>query len=350
MKKLLILLSFSLAAIAGKSQGTNGLIAHWDFNGTPNDVTGNGHNATFSDITFGNGYSGTNTAVYFKGYDSATLDYPYISVPYSSDINTPYMSVCMLVKPTAFYNGLCQGNRLFSRGNESVNGNYYLELCDNSYDYSCYTYSPDNFVFQLGLTNNPSPNNSDNYYTPTTVLNNWYCVTMTYDGSYSRVYVDGALKDSIPRVYTLNNITDGIVMGRNFYDNTHGTYPYPFTGYIDDIRLYGRALSSQEAATYCDSAKMSNGGESGNTAVVNIAPLPQILIYPNPATDKVNIQLPESNNQAEYELQNAMGQLLASGSVSRTQNSISLSNYPAGIYLLKLEINGSIVVRKILKQ
>ncbi len=68
------------------------------------------------------------------------------------------------------------------------------------------------------------------------------------------------------------------------------------------------------------------------------------LIYPNPAQDYVNIQLAQS---ALVQLMNVNGQLLASEEGKLVE--FNLSQYPSGIYLLRVNNGQSIEIHKIVK-
>ena len=58
MKKILPLLIFSLVSFSIYGQSTAGQIAHWDFNGSANDVSGNGHNGHLNNVVPAVGISG----------------------------------------------------------------------------------------------------------------------------------------------------------------------------------------------------------------------------------------------------------------------------------------------------
>src|SRR5271166_6226023 len=108
MKKYLLLLVFICGIITGYAQSTVGLIAHWNMNGSTNDVSGNGHNGNGNNITPAAGEGGVaNTAYYFNGYSS------YITIPYSPAFNLTQYSICAKVNVMGFYNGICDGNIIF---------------------------------------------------------------------------------------------------------------------------------------------------------------------------------------------------------------------------------------------
>ena len=69
----------------------------------------------------------------------------------------------------------------------------------------------------------------------------WTHIAGTYDGSTSKIYVNGVLKNSLAVSGTLDTRAEHLVIGRQ-------TATYPFNGYVDDARVYNRALSDTEIA------------------------------------------------------------------------------------------------------
>ncbi|MCW1892553.1 MAG: prepilin-type N-terminal cleavage/methylation domain-containing protein [Candidatus Uhrbacteria bacterium] len=73
-----------------------------------------------------------------------------------------------------------------------------------------------------------------------TVTNNkWYFLVSTFDGSRLNLYIDGTLDKSIAAGPAVP--TSPITLG-----NYGGGGAYRFTGYLDDVRVYNRALTSME--------------------------------------------------------------------------------------------------------
>jgi len=78
--------------------------------------------------------------------------------------------------------------------------------------------------------------------------NQWNHVVFTWDGRRQRVYVNGALKETYTisdRIYSLATATDpwSLRIGRGAGDDD---WDERFNGKIDELRIYGRALSSSE--------------------------------------------------------------------------------------------------------
>ena len=68
----------------------------------------------------------------------------------------------------------------------------------------------------------------------------WHYITVTYDGTTQKLYIDGMLDNSqsLPGI-TLEYENSPVKVGSGDYNN-------PFSGYIDDLRIYARALTQSE--------------------------------------------------------------------------------------------------------
>jgi hypothetical protein len=74
-------------------------------------------------------------------------------------------------------------------------------------------------------------------------LNTWTHLAATYDGSALRLYVNGSLATTFLVSGALAATTDPLRIGGN---SIWGEY---FSGLIDDVRVYSRALSANEIGT-----------------------------------------------------------------------------------------------------
>ena len=336
MRFNLSLLIFLFIAFNAGGQLSNGLIAHWDFNGNANDVSGNNINGTVTGATLVAGYNGiANTAYQFNGNGDQ------INIPYNSLMNiTDSFSICALVKPTAFYSGPCQGNYILTRGTSLGPDFYNMGIFDQAYDLDCNIYSPNNEVFFSGDIGGAGV-----WYSGNTIinLNTWYCAVVTYDGDSARLYIDGIKRITLPWNKVYSPSTNGIAIA--YYPPGGSQYPYWFTGSIDDMRLYSRALTASEALSYCDTAEMlpSNGV---STQSFNE---PEVVIAPNPAHDHIEIHLPP-NYSGTIQITNTLGQLVKEIYTNSELVNFDISSFPAGLYIIKTEYLGEKQYKKILKQ
>jgi fibronectin type 3 domain-containing protein len=75
----------------------------------------------------------------------------------------------------------------------------------------------------------------------------------------------------------------------------------------------------------------------------------KIIVYPNPVTENLNIQLTR-NNGAVLKLYNATGAMVISKNLANTISTITLSSLPAGIYYVSVRNGEQVITKKIVKQ
>lgn len=215
-----------------------GLMAYYPFTGNALDSSGNGNNATFNNATLTTDRFGNEGGAYlFNGTSN------YMIVPNSSTLNPSLISMVAIVKPMGFYNGVCHGNVVFNKGDDdfSLPSRYRFRFYDGLYNPGNCNLPVDNLHqnFSVDFAGNPAATGP---YTPYIVLNQWYTVVYTFDGTTAKLYVNGVLIQS-----TSTNVT--------YVPNTHDLYigrlkdpsfPYWLNGALDEIRIYNRALSAQE--------------------------------------------------------------------------------------------------------
>src|SRR3989338_8040792 len=75
-------------------------------------------------------------------------------------------------------------------------------------------------------------------------LNTWYHLVGTYDGSNMRIYVNGALDNTLAQSGTLNTSNNGLRFADSSLAGPCGSGL--FNGLVDDVRIYNRAVSAGE--------------------------------------------------------------------------------------------------------
>lgn len=211
----------------------NGLVAYYPFNGNALDSSGHNNNPSFNNATlttdrFGN----ANSAYSFNGSSS------YMQIPASPTLDTgSALTVSYWVKPNAFYMGQCTENYVLSKGLESGN-DYELSFGNQAYG----------AANGINFCSTATDTSHEGFYgigvdglLPTIHTGQWYHVLFTNNGKVSNMYVNGTLVASNAATVTFNN--NDIYLGR--YTSIAST-PYWLNGVLDDIRIYNRALSSNE--------------------------------------------------------------------------------------------------------
>ncbi len=222
-----VMATVTLVAVGGSAAAAGDLVGYWNFDEatgtTAADASGNANHGTFvgSGATHSTVLPPTscfvNThSVQFDGSgshveiaDNATMDPPSA------------ISISFWMNPDTVTNGyqhvvFKQGPVVTSYGVWLANDHIYMEDNDNSI---------------RSLTSNA-----------TVTAGAWHYITVTYDGATQKLYIDGALDNSqsLPGI-TLSYMNSPVKIGAGDYNN-------PFAGYIDDLRIYNRALTDPEIA------------------------------------------------------------------------------------------------------
>ena len=220
---LVMIFSFSGPAVAGLNDG---LVAYYPFNGNANDESGNGNNgtvygATLTDDRFGN----TGSAYDFDGIDD------YVDIKKQLLSNADF-TVGFWLKSTGSQNALSVP---ISQGHGGNSGKT-LRGFAFQYNYP----SPESLSFIWGDDSAWRSLNFD-YFLETD--SSWHFLIVTKDGNTLNIFKNGNLKgtdSSYPLVFGTYNFN----IGR---DTENAGYNHrAFTGVIDDIRIYDRALSEAE--------------------------------------------------------------------------------------------------------
>ena len=249
-----ILLALILMPLFTDAQDTTGMVAHWAMNGATTDASGHGHNGTGYNVTMTTGqYGKANTAYLFNGTNSM------ITVPYAPAFNLHKVSICTVVKVNGFYKGFCEGNMLFSRGTPSYStttGNYNLRFSDDATT-ACGVLDTTQDVFYMSAGGNLVSPATKFFYTPTINENQWYRIVAIFDSVNYKIYVNGVLKNTIVTGGSpIGSNSDSVVIGYDTWEAP--SYPYPFNGAMDDMKLFGRVLTDTEIIHYGDTCGRIN--------------------------------------------------------------------------------------------
>jgi outer membrane protease len=233
-KKILMLIIVATLGLTVKTMAqvpsyvpTNGLIGYFGFNNNGNDqITSSvpsSNNASSTTDRFGN----SNSAYQFGG--SSVIKYTNSSHPLFRVGNT-YQTFTMnfWIKPTVTGNGFILGA---FRG-----WGWFVQLDNNKVNFSYISsYSPTTWTSLTSISS--------------ITQNTWQMITITRTGSANSVFINGVLDNTTygPNIWVFINSTwwnMNCWFGANGQDN--GSY---FSGDIDDVAIWNRALTPCEVAT-----------------------------------------------------------------------------------------------------
>lgn len=347
MKKLLIIgAAVFVCAVSASAQttypnGVTGCIARWIFNSSDiqstvlSDMSSNGHNATTVSLASATGFRNTvGAAGRFNGVSS------YAIAPHSTSLNPSQLSVVALVKPLAFYSGLCQGNNIIYKGYDyDASGVWAMYIGDGNN--GCSTFSPttEELDFVGGANSTYPPGNFIN-------TNKWYLLVTTYGIDTLKRYViemDTAVYN--PGVAPMSATYTGVPLSSTTFDVRIGAtqnppYPYWFNGDMDEVVLFNKALTRTEVQSVYNYLWGYNPASIEESSVeVDIRLWPTI----NSGAFAASGHLAESAIMA-FEVVDMLGRVIDTRTSrmpagSWTEN-FNFKNLPSGTYFLRMRGDG----------
>ena len=209
--------------------GNQDLISQWKLN------SNSGTTAIDSESTNDGNIIG---AQWVTGVEGSALEFngssDYVNVPNASNLN-PSQEITMMAWAKTFENKTA---KIAQKGDWDGHGIYQ----DNWNGWKC------------GIRMETNTSHSIYWGDGVPMFDEWYLVTMTYDGSAMKLYVNGQLKNQKAISGNLK------INSRDFSIGSDNGAQKFFNGSIDDVRLYGKALSQAEIQFI-----FNNAGNTGNT-------------------------------------------------------------------------------------
>ena len=386
MKLKLIILSYCIGctfSIAGQIS-TDGLVLYLPFSGNIKDSSSYANNGVNYGVTpttdrFGN----KNNAMYFNGASR-------IEIPSSTSLNltnNKTLSCWVYIPSTVTLNSY---PALIWKDEPLYSTTYAIQL-NEYYGYSSEYHYKFDYFFSSGYAHYQSL--SKELYT--NYKDKWLHIAATYDtiSCYSKVYINGHISDSLyvgKKQSNYSNLPLYIGSGRQFTDNR-----MCFNGYLDEVRLYNRAvnknevynmymegicstsikndtttfyintesfksLSPQYQLTGTESLKTKIGGcdsiinhytkfEYSKIAGISTPSVKQnrLTIYPNPAKEYVNVKVDENIKTSSYfmVIQNVLGKTIYSAPIIQKSTNLSIKEWSgSGVYIVQLFDNKSCLI------
>ena len=227
----------------------SGLVAYYPFSGNANDQSGNGHHGTVNGATLtADRQSSSDQAYSFDGTND------YIEVPDNDQLDgmTSGLSLAAWLKTSS-----TQSQIVLSKAKCCGT------ITDDSYTLGFKLLSSSAFPSQVdgavqGVLGDSRQLDWDSAYvagsSKVVTDGNWHHVAFIWDKPNLKIYVDGQ-EDSNLVYYdnkstnseSLNSVTASLSIGAN-YNKDSGNYTVFFSGSIDEVRIYNRALNASEVS------------------------------------------------------------------------------------------------------
>lgn len=239
------------------TRGANnlGLVGYWSFNeGTSTsatDFSGYGNNGTFNNIS----NPPTNSSGWISGKLGKAVKFDgsndFVSAANSSSLNLggkTEFTLSAWVKVRAFnIVSNCDNDAIIAKGGDAVAGGYFLYLGDTG---SCgpntgIVYLSGGFVDGSAVVHNAGGANGGIVQLK---KDTWYHLTVIYNGSTLKTYVNGVEDASLNTTATVASNSETLSIGANTNNGGGGAYAYRTNSIIDEVRIYNRAISLSELA------------------------------------------------------------------------------------------------------
>lgn len=318
MKKIILLISINILALSTSYSQTlsDSLVAHYFLDGNGNDSVGSNNGTVMGATLTSDRNSNINAAYSFNGSGDWINIGNYPDLAITGDI-----TVSAWIKTPASWPSTYRDPMIYVRNTKYVSTIYGLNLFMNNTNSS----SGRKFGFIAKTTTNSW---GDDYAlsTSTLQLNTWYFVVGVREGNVMKVYVNSVLEDT--DVGTSSPIDYGPSPNASI-GQKDSTSQHWFNGVIDDVRIYKRALSQSDIQALYNWTGI-------NENLYNIES--QIVLYPNPATNNLNISTKENRIIHKIEILDIAGKVIEVKSFKKPNENIKIgiSNLSDGAYFLKV--------------
>ena len=306
---------FVLIATSGFGQSTidSGLVAFFPFCGDATDHSGTNNNGTlYGGLTFVEDRLGNpNSAANFDGVND------FIQVPNSISLDTLTDSLTL----ACWFYTKSYDQIYASLLSKSI---YSPALRQYSITYDKYGV----IAFGHSLAANQ-----------VLALNKWYHIAITCKDSMINCYLDGDLIGSHYLIKKIEQTDFPLDIGRD----PHIAIEFHH-GMIDDVRVYNRALSSEEVS------EISSNNFDCSTISTNEADnYRKIKLFPNPTEGILTIESEELPHDLPIKVYDILGNLLKKEKLENNNRTINLKGLNSGIYFLKIETDDGPATKKIIK-
>jgi hypothetical protein len=212
----------------------DGLVAYYPFSGNADDESGNGsHGTVYGATLVADRFGNPNSAYQFDGVDDV------IDSGNSSYFNFGTgFTFTGWIKVSEF-----NGASIFMKKKKNYE-NKYLKLYNQR------------LMFYLYYTTGESTTGSGSL-----PLNQWVHVAATYDGSFTKTYINGVFSVSRSATGDVADSTANMYIGRSNQEIDPLSGGPSFKGMIDDVRFYNRALSESEIESLVTGTVIDTDGD-----------------------------------------------------------------------------------------
>jgi hypothetical protein len=290
----------------------------------------------------------TNSLSAYYPFNNNTLD--YVGARHGVSAGTPLYGTDRWGAANACYDVVDNSNHIMLPNDYWIYGDYSIsawvkikqtESFPRLYDFSN-GYCTDNVLGKLSHSGNGCPSieylltgQTGSYYMSNTPLNinTWYHLVFISSGLQMSIYVNNVLIGT----YTGNYMPQNVFRTSNKIGGSNAPLQDDTQAFIDDFRLYDRAITPEEVT------QLFNEPENPNpvSVIENNELITHLSISPNPATSQLSVDfMSSSNKSATFQIYDNIGKLISVQKMETLigQNKIVINteSFANGFYYLSI--------------
>ena len=307
-----------------------GLVGWWPFNGNANDESENENDGIVVNTTSCQDRFGNENAAF--DFYSPNGDEKYVRCLNNETFNFNNYTISAWFK-------LDDAFSTNEEGPDDQGGGIIQKGCDSDFcgsSYRVYVHTP------WGLVSDNWVNNScfSRVYVDTTIsstLHVWNHVIVTYDGTITKLYLNGILMNESSQYGQLSQNENDLIFGGWFHSPSgECNFTGSFSGKIDDIGIWNRCLREEEISKLYVTINQTELSSNSNFYSNDI----NLDIYPNPTTDIVNIEVPDYVG-GKIKIMSMSGQIVYEENITQSKMTLSVvDRFSKGIYIVTTTDSG----------
>jgi hypothetical protein len=309
MKKKLLVASLFVSMILSAQVPTASLSAYYPFNGNTNDYAGTRHGVPAGTAQYGIDRFGNANGCYDVIGNANHIMLPndtWIKGDYSISAWVKIKSVESYPRLYDFSNGYTVNNVL-GKLSHSNSGKPSVEICNTGS--SCAA-----------------------YFTNTNLaVGTWYHLVFIVSGNQFKMYINNALTGT----YTSSVVPQNVFRTKNKIGGSNAPAQDNTKAYIDDFRLYDRAITPEEvSALYNEPNTFVGINEIENT-------IDQLSVFPNPATNDLSVSfVSRTDEKARVHVYDNLGKVIYSYDFETVTGSndikVNTQDFASGFYYISV--------------
>lgn len=200
------------------------------------------------------------------------------------------------------------------------------------------------FVDTCGYTTEMSPHHKTLHLTINAGINGaWNLIWDRYEGfEYSTFHIlRGTADGSLIQIAELPS---------NTFTFTDANPPEGTVRYQIEIRHpYSCYMNTEKSAQQAYSATRSNIVNSRSTSIGNHVESNELKVWPNPASNILNIHSDRGDQEISITLLTLNGEILKAMKAASTPAQLDLRDVPPGVYLVRMETGQKVIYRRVIK-